>query len=334
MMAIKKITLISNHTLEKVEEEKSASSSLLAKTLQVAGSITEKIELSTKVAGRLHSAVEDTQKAMTQLNEGTSDVVLAIQEQRERTEEISGIVEQVEVSMEEMAASLMETKEGLNEGKKVMEDLLKQVKKSESSSNFVAKEMEELQSYADQMNQVMGLISNVAKQTGLLALNASIEAARAGDAGRGFAVVATEISNLAGQTSEATGDIEKLISGIIDSIHRVGDAVDSMVESNELQNQSVEKTADNYRMIEHNTLIVSKKADNLSNNIVTVGKANRQIVNQIEQVSASTEELTAASAVTLDSCNDNVLSIQEMNSLMMALSKEAEKLREKEEKRK
>ena len=107
-----------------------------------------------------------------------------------------------------------------------------------------------------------------------------------------------------------------------------------MVESNELQNQSVEKTAKNYRMIENNTLKVVEKADNLSSNIAIVGSANRQIVDQIELVSASTEELTAASSVTLDSCNDNVLSIQEMDTLMVALSKEAHKLREKEEKRK
>lgn len=329
MMAIKKITLISTYTLKRVEEEKKASASLLEKTLQMAGIITEKIELSSKISKRLSNAVEDTQKAMIQLNEGSADVVLAIQEQRDQTEEISVIVENVGQSMEEMAVSLMETQEGLTEGMKSMEELLVQVKRSEGSSRIVAKEMEGLQSYADQMNQVMGLISNVAKQTGLLALNASIEAARAGEAGRGFSVVATEISHLASQTSEATGDIEKLISGIIDSIHRVGIAVDGMVESNQLQNQYVEKTADNYRMIEKNTLEVASKADHLHHNINQVEDANTKIVNQIELVSASTEELTAASSVTLESCNDNVNSIKEMDFLMSALSNEADKLREK-----
>lgn len=331
ILAIGKITLINDHNLQKAEKEKELSGKLLAKTLRAAESMAEKIETSTEVSRELNTAVEDTWKAMQQLNSGTEEVVSAISEQRDNTEKISQIVTDVEHSMGDMAEALLVTQEGLTTGQQVMKDLLVQVKKSEDSGALVAKEMEELKNYTEQMNSVMGLINNVAKQTGLLALNAGIEAARAGEAGRGFAVVATEISNLASQTSTATGDIEILISNMIASVVRVGDAVEAMVESSTLQNHYVEETAKNYRNIEDNTLKISEKADLLGRHVEMVGISNKEIINQIEQLSSTTEELTAAAEVTLDSCDDNVKNINQMSSLMKDLSKEALDLQRHEE---
>ena len=330
ILAISKITLINDHNLINAEKEKEHSGQLLNKTLSIATKITEKIEASTAVSQELNTAVEDTWKAMKQLNKGTEEVVEAISEQKNNTEQISQIVVDVESTMEDMAVALQETQGELNTGHQVMKDLLIQVKKSESSGALVAKEMEELKKYTEQMNSVMGLINNVAKQTGLLALNASIEAARAGEAGRGFSVVASEISGLASQTSVATGDIEVLISNMISSVERVGKAVDEMVESSDLQNRYVEETAKNLETIEGNTMKISQEANLLGRHVEAVGKSNVEIVNQIEQLSSITEELTAAASITLDSCDDNVKNINQMSELMKDLSKEALKLQTEE----
>ncbi|MBR5577596.1 MAG: hypothetical protein IKW28_01220 [Lachnospiraceae bacterium] len=323
LMAINKITQINRHNLQKAEKEKEISGKLLKKTLKSADCITEKIEASYRVSDELNTSVTDTWKAMNQLNRGTEEVVLAISQQRDNTEEISGIITDVEASMDDMARSLDRTQKGVGRGQQVMKELLLQVKKSEAAGSLVAKEMEDLQKYTEQISSVMGLISNVAKQTGLLSLNASIEAARAGEAGRGFSVVASEISNLADQTSSATGDIEALITNMINSVVRVGNAVEEMVESSKMQNQYVEETADNYRIIEDNTIKISQKAKLLGNNVEAVGKANVEIVTHIEQLSATSEELTAAAGVTLEHCDENVKNINLMTELMKDLSNEA-----------
>ncbi len=249
-MAVKKITEINSASLKRAEEEREKADILVDKTLKAAAHITDNIEIAFIAAEDLEKSIETTQKAMDDLSQGTSEAAGAVEQQKQDTEEISQYIQEVEAASETMGMAMMESRECLADGKLVMNRLQEQVKNSEEHSAVVAKEMEELKVYADQMQIVMQLISNVAKQTGLLALNASIEAARAGEAGRGFSVVATEISSLASQTSEATGDIDNLIESITKSVNKVGYAVGELIESNKLQNEYVGTAAKSFEGIE------------------------------------------------------------------------------------
>ena len=326
IMAVKKIALINSANLEKAEEEREKASVLLEKTLKAASYMTENIEVAVAATEDLEKSIKATQKAMDDLSQGTADAAGAVEQQRQDTEEISQYIQEVEAASETMGEAMMESQECLLEGKKVMNQLQEQVKSSEEHSAAVAKEMEELKNYADQMQIVMKLISNVARQTGLLALNASIEAARAGEAGRGFSVVATEISSLAAQTSEATGDIDSLIESITGSVNRVGDTVEKLIESNKLQNEFVGATAQSFGEIENNTLEIAAQASILQSQIMAVSGSNEQIISQIENITGITEEVTAAAEETLTTCNENRESISKVMKVMHGLSAEAEKL--------
>ena len=207
-----------------------------------------------------------------------------------------------------------------------MKDLLQQVKVSESASTLVAQEMEGLKEYADKMQDIIGLIGNVSSQTGLLALNASIEAARAGEAGRGFAVVASEISSLAAQTDNATGDINKLIENIAKSIGEVTDAMNRLLESNRLQNEYVDRTAESFERIHNSTQGVADHAVQLKQTVDVVTEANRKVVESIENVSAVTQEVTASANETLESCNMNLQTIAKVTDIMELLGEEARDL--------
>ena len=329
IMAVKKIALINDANLKKAEEEKEKSSALLEKTLEAAASITGNIEIAFTATGDLEKSIEATQKAMDDLSQGTADAAGAVEQQRQDTEEISQYIQEVEAASETMGEAMEESRECLAEGQKVMHQLQEQVRNSEEHSTVVAKEMEELKNYADQMQMVMKLISNVARQTGLLALNASIEAARAGEAGRGFSVVATEISSLAAQTSAATGDIDSLIESITQSVGRVGYAVEELIESNKLQNQYVGVTAKNFEEIENHTMEIAAQAEILQSQITAVSGSNEQIIGQIENITGITEEVTAAAEETLTTCNENRESISKVMKVMHSLSAEAEKLQQK-----
>ena len=328
IMAVKKITLINEANLEKARDEKAKANELLDTTLQVAASITENIKVAFTATGDLQHAMKVTQDSMDNLSNGTHEAAQAIEAQRQDTEEISEHIQEVEKVTESMGLAMMESQEGLAQGQIAMKQLQEQVKNSEEYSAIVATQMEELKGYSDQMQMVMKLISNVAKQTGLLALNASIEAARAGEAGRGFSVVATEISSLASQTSEATGDIDVLIEGIVNSIAKVGDAVEELISSNKMQFEYVEKTAQSMESIEENTVEMAGQAESLQKQVALVTQSNEEIINQIEHISGITQEVTAAATETLNISNHNVESISKVIEVMEILSKEAEHLKQ------
>ena len=164
--------------------------------------------------GLLNGTANQTKLSMKEVSQGTTETVDSIQMQMEKTEEIHHVIDEVNQSTEAISTDISATTREIELSKANMNELIHHVELSNQSNQNVSDEIEKLNSYAQEMQSIISLINDVASQTSLLALNASIEAARAGDAGRGFAVVATEISNLASKTQEATVNITKMIENV------------------------------------------------------------------------------------------------------------------------
>lgn len=326
IIATRKVDQINEANIKRAEMQRAKSEELLQTVLNIATSITENIGSASGETEYLETAISDTQRAMQELTEGTNDTVNAIVAQQQSTEAINVHIQQVERTVDSIIEEIRSAESNLEEGNVIMKDLLGQVQISEESSSLVAKEVSELKTDAGQMQDIMGLIGSVANQTGMLALNASIEAARAGEAGRGFAVVASEISNLASQTNNATGDINKLIDNVTKSVEEVTEAVEKLLESNRLQNQYVENTADNFAKIHSSTQDIMTQAGKLREAVVEVTTENSQVVERIENVSAITQEVTAGANETLESCNRNLKSIENVGAIMGKLEEDVKEL--------
>lgn len=328
IMAVNKIQKINNAHITKAQLEKEQSEALLNTTLEVAANITNGIEhVVTETVG-LKNAISHTRLAMHDLSEGANEVSTATEEQAAGTERISGYINDVDASARQILEESKDAQNNLEQGSKLMEELMRQVKNSEASGILVTEKVTGLKEYADRMQDIMGLISNVAEQTGLLALNASIEAARAGDAGRGFGVVASEISSLSEQTNAATGDITELIANIVKSIEEAANAMSLLLESSQIQNQYVGTTAENFKKIYQSTSGIISEAENLKKTVDVVTIENRRIEEQISQVSSVTQEVTARSEETLEACNMNLESVEAVASIMDNLKEEARKLQQ------
>jgi len=206
-------------TGDEIETLSQSLSSMKDKLFSIAHSLNLTTEELANSSDRLQNTYHETKQiseiqfASVQENKDILDTIIANTEKiADKSQNQSADVEEVTAAIEELTASVNQEEEIALNVKKSSEESLNLVSNTEAASNKTIESMKAIEDSAEKINQVTGVINDIADQTNLLALNASIEAARAGEAGRGFAVVAKEISNLADKSSVATKEIASLIS--------------------------------------------------------------------------------------------------------------------------
>lgn len=213
------------------------------------------------------------------------------------SEEVSRNSQAVAAAIEEMNASINEIAQQVNESAKVTGEAVNQASATHAG-------VRELAEAAQKIGDVVKLISEIAEQTNLLALNATIEAARAGEAGRGFAVVASEVKALATQTSKATGEISTQVNAIQSATRASVDAIDEITRTiskvNEIAStiaSAVEEQGAATREIAHNVSQAAEGTSEVSSNIVGVRDAARKTGTSADHVVAAAAALSESGEV-------------------------------------
>lgn len=169
--------------------------------------------------------------------ENSSEVNTAINSLLETSQVVSDTIERTsQISQDTLTIA--------QEGIVYVNESIEELKKAVGSVNNASEQMEALKNFTAQINEITESIHNIAEQTNLLALNAAIEAARAGEQGRGFAVVADEVRNLAGRTSSSSKDISDLISQLTEKVESSVVSMQSVVSAVYQSQQTSEKTVE------------------------------------------------------------------------------------------
>ncbi len=323
----KVISEINNARIAKINEEGQKTGEMLDAIMEISNELADDVAIVSRKMDQLAESSQETLSAMQEVQSGTTDSAESVQNQLVKTEEIQTQIDNVTKTSESISVNMNDTVEAIHEGKDNIGKLIDQAKISEEAGNGVVKEVEGLKTSTEQMETIVQLIKNVASQTSLLALNASIEAARAGEAGRGFAVVATEISNLAGQTQSATGNISDLIAGISSEIGEVVNAINSLVESNRIQNESANVTAASFDKIVESARRIKEDSGELTSIVNKLAKANGEIVESIQTISAITEEVSAHSTTTCETSEANRETVKEVQQIVDGMTKSADRLK-------
>ena len=154
--------------------------------------------------------------------------------------------------------------------------------------------MHQLRENVNSVKNITNTIVAISSQTNLLALNASIESARAGEAGRGFAVVAEQIRELSENTRRETEQISAILEELTRNADQTVEAVDKSVEVSSEQDRMITGVAEQFDEMNRNVNELVGDISDIDNMIENLSTANNQIVDNIMQLSATTEEVTAA----------------------------------------
>ncbi len=203
----------------------------------------------------------------------------------------------------------------LGDTQKNIIDLGAKIKISVEKETTLVNELNQLSNEAKQTKEVLSIIDDIADQTNLLALNAAIEAARAGEHGRGFAVVADEVRNLAEKTQKSLEEINRTISGIVESIHTIS----TRMEHNAKEVYDLQTVSLDANTVIDKLILVSDKNIMLSNHIAQ----------QSEAIDSETKEVMASSKQIEAIFHENSLQTEEINTIATVLNSWGMELREK-----
>ncbi len=294
--------------------------------------------------GALVKAVEDTISAKdqiaTSLNRMTTNLKLMIRELSENAEQLvsaateisssaeqmskgagqqAGQIGQISSAVEEMTVTIVESSrnasdasdnaksasENATKGGQIVGDTIKGMQRIAEVVRISSESIGKLAKSADQIGEIISVIDDIADQTNLLALNAAIEAARAGEQGRGFAVVADEVRKLAERTGKATGEITDMIKGIqgetSDAVHSMESGITEVDSGRQLADKAgsslseivtmSERVMDMVRQIATATEEQSAAAEQISRNIEHISSVTKETATGAEQSASAAEEL-------------------------------------------
>ncbi|NOX33785.1 MAG: bacteriohemerythrin [Deltaproteobacteria bacterium] len=254
-------------------------------------------ETVTASSGELLSVSEQMAEDADDLSEKSNSVAAAAEEMSSSMNSVAAASEQASTNLGivanaagQMKLTLGEVASNCEKARGVSDNAEKKVKKASERVKLLG-------ASARDINKVTEVITDIAEQTNLLALNATIEAARAGEAGKGFAVVASEIKGLASQTAEATLDIKDKIKGIQNS---TDDTVKDVEQIRQVISQVTEIVSAIAAAIEEQSVSATEVAENIEQASTGIGDVNENVVQSSQVSSEISEDISKVNGVAVD----------------------------------
>lgn len=303
--------------LANAASESSEATNQIARTIQqVASGITQQ----TESVNRTALSVEQMSRAIDGVAQGAQEQASATNRASEITNQLSTVINQVAGNAAAVVRESEQAATAAGEGSKTVTDTLDGMVRIQEKVGLSAAKVQEMGKRSSEIGAITSMIEDIASQTNLLALNAAIEAARAGEAGKGFAVVADEVRKLAERSSTSAREINELVKGIQETVDEAVLAMDEGAREVEIGLGTAEKAGLALTAIDQ----VSKRLKNEADAAATAAEEMAASANElvaavdsvsavVEQNTASTEEM-AASSGEVTTAIENIASVSEENS--------------------
>lgn len=315
--------------------------SMVKETNDEIGLIIEKMKELTQSLGNIVGKIRNSSDTMSansyELNDTSSQTLAANNEISKAVEDVAegstgmaASISKINENLEEMSNETKDINESVNEirnqttavqdSSKIMNDKIKSMQdsshKMDEGISAISKRIETVNTTVDKVSNIVSVIEEISSETNLLSLNASIEAARAGDAGKGFAVVAQEIRVLSDNTNTELENIKQIISSLVEECRYCVQASGTIVEDNAKQKEEIKAVLDEFGSLDEQIQKTAEKADEIEELVTAMIELN----DDITKSSNSLTDVSAANAAATEEMNAN---IEELNAMMNGVSEMA-----------
>jgi len=314
--------------------ELAASFEQMAKNLRgVLHEVAQNAEQVAASSEELAASAEQTSKATEQIAMTIQDVASGVDKQMQSVEETSSTVGsmseqigQISERAQSVAAIAAETSKQAEEGGQTIEASAAQMNKVNGTVEQLAEVIKGLGRRSEQIGSIIEVIRNIAAQTNLLALNAAIEAARAGEHGRGFAVVADEVRKLAEQSAESAQQIAELIAAIQEETAHAVQSMESVVNEVTTGTGVIRASGETFAQIRAAVDEVATQIRDVSASVSEMAASSEQIVRSVRLVADVAESTSAGAQEVSAATEEQLASMEEISASAASLSKMADDL--------
>lgn len=287
---------------------------IYASILVLSKALSSSLKLSSGISDNVSSSSEELTAVM-------KDTAKNIQNELAQVEEISTAISELSSTSKEVSANAVQAEDetrkaikNVQQGNSNLEQSIALIQNINESVQETATMIEALRNSALDIGEVTNVISSISEQTNLLALNAAIEAARAGEQGRGFAVVADEVRNLAGKTQESTQSIQDIITKLQAQSEQ---ANDNMIKNVSAIRESVTLSEN-----------VKGSFNDIIHSVQAISDINTLVATASQEQYCVTEDIAKNTTRTFDLVNENVAAINQIEQAAQELALLAEKQKE------
>lgn len=300
---------------ELVRQISSSSEHVAMSSEELTASAGQSSQASEAITMTIQEVTSNVQRQAQSVNESAAAII-----------EMSSGIQQIASSAQTTSSLSVQASQKSLEGNQAIQLSVKQMDSIQQTMSHLSKSVTEMEEHSKEIEHIVEIISEIAAQTNLLALNAAIEAARAGEQGRGFAVVADEVRKLAEQSNESAGDIAKLVNTIKTHTHHVIESMEVGVKEVDEGIQVVHQAGQLFKEIKSNIDEVSGQVQEISAASEQISASTEQVVASVEEISRVSKRVATETETVSASAEEQLASVEEITSSAISLSKMAEEL--------